>query len=48
MAENLVREEYAVNYQKDGDEVPENSEIAEKSSIQVSEHQSVFLAWLCG
>jgi hypothetical protein len=44
MAENLVCEEYAVNYQKD-DKVLENSKMAEKSSDRVSEQRSVFLAW---
>ncbi len=48
MAESLVREEYAVNYQKDSDKVLENIEIAENLSDQVSEYQSVFLAWICG
>lgn len=43
MAENLVREEYAVNYQKN-EEVLEDSKPEERGN-QVSEHQSVF--W-CG
>jgi len=46
VAESLVCKEYAVNYQKDGDKVLENIEIAENLSNQVSEHQSVFLAWI--